>query len=391
MKYFMKLSMVMLASLLWLTNSFALEVDREVMPRLTLGGKVIGTLDGVDLDSDPAAEDQINVDDSTLLMRFDKRLYRRGIAGAVIGLRESDDSVRFQQLHAFYRDQDWRARLGRVRLPVTLLEFPLLRDEDLLAYTHVGNASSNDEYDQLYGEVFALDWFVDRKIQRLNLWTGTRRNGTSFSNAPQGLDSYGGGYVYEQPADLIYVKRIRHAGVLLDSQEVTTAGGSERLNAVIAGIEVNLNSSPEDNWSLAVQAIASDGIDGIGAADIASSNADAIANRARAAATSLVTSVRFTKRPHLLTRWQAGLTLAYKDFADVGSAGQWSIAPSLFYRLGQGIDGVAQLRYTDYDTALGGGTDTTVQLGLAFSLETIFNNNIGERDSILNLEHGYIR
>ena len=35
----------------------ALEVDREVMPRVTLGGRVIATVDAIDLDSDPAKED----------------------------------------------------------------------------------------------------------------------------------------------------------------------------------------------------------------------------------------------------------------------------------------------------------------------------------------------
>jgi hypothetical protein len=39
---------------------------------------------------------------------------------------------------------------------------------------------------------------------------------------------------------------------------------------------------------------------------------------------------------------------------------------------------------------LGGGTDRVVQIGLAFSLEATFNDNVGERDSILNREHGRI-
>jgi hypothetical protein len=30
-------------------------------------------------------------------------------------------------------------------------------------------------------------------------------------------------------------------------------------------------------------------------------------------------------------------------------------------------------------------------LGMAFSLDAMFNDNIGERASILNLEHGYIQ
>jgi len=48
--------------------------------------------------------------------------------------------------------------------------------------------------------------------------------------------------------------------------------------------------------------------------------------------------------------------------------------------------------HTDYDSGLySGGNDTRVQFGIAFSLETRFNDTIGERNSILNLEHGYIK
>jgi hypothetical protein len=364
---------------------WSLEVDREVVPRMTLGGRVISTVDAVDLDSEPEADGGFNLADSSLLTRFDKRMFRKGVAGAVVGFKEHDEQMVFHQLHAFYWNENYGAELGRARLRNTLIEFPLIRDDDLLSYTHVGNASSNEEFDQLYSDQFAFDWFVDRKIQTVSLWAGTRRNGeeAEFTDAPNGFDSFGAGYVYEQPEDLLYVKRLRHAGLLFDRQKVDTPGGSEWLNAAIAGVEFNLNMDPTRNWSMAVQAIANDGLDNV-------TNLNSVAAQARAASTSLVTSVRFTGRPKLLTRWQAAVTGAYKDYSDVSNASQWSIAPSLFYRIGQGVDLLGQVKYTDYDDALGGGSDTVAQLGLAFSLEAMFNDNIGERESILNLEHGYI-
>ena len=124
-------------------NVSALEVDREVVPRMTIGGRVIGNLETLDLDSEPEAGDGINMSDSAILMRFDKRMYRTGVAGAVIGIKESEDAVVFHQLHAFYWNRDYRFELGRTRLRNSLIEFPLIRDDDLLEYTHVGNAPSN--------------------------------------------------------------------------------------------------------------------------------------------------------------------------------------------------------------------------------------------------------
>ena len=61
------------------------------------------------------------------------------------------------------------------------------------------------------------------------------------------------------------------------------------------------------------------------------------------------------------------------------------------YRLGQGVDLLMQLSYTDYVDGLGGGNDAVVQIGMAFGFDAMFNDTIGERDSILNLEHGYIQ
>lgn len=382
-----------LCALMAAQPALALEVDREVMPRITLGGRLIATLDNVDLETDEDAEDEINVSDSSLLVRLDKRMYDDGVAGAVIGFKEHDEEVTFHQLHAFYWNRDFEVSLGRTRLQNTLLEFPVARDEDLLDYAYVGNASSNEEFDQLYGSTVSLDWFIDRKIQSLGVWAGTRINGEetpTFDNAPDGADSYGGGYVYEQSEDLRYVTWLRHAGLLADRQKVEALGEEEWMTAVIAGAEFNLVMNPQSNWSLAVQGIASEGIDGLTLADLLDLT-DGVSNRARAKYRSYVTSLRYTARPNLLTRWQAALTVGYKDYSDFDDAEQTTIAPSLFYRLGQGVDLLAQYRRTSYGDALGEVTDNVAQLGIAFGLGATFNDNIGERASILNLEHGYIQ
>lgn len=368
----------------------ALEVDREVVPRVTLGGRVIATVDAVDLDTDPTKKDEVNLDDSSVLMRFDKRMYEGGVAGAVIGYRSIEESLRFHQLFVFYWNQNINAELGLTRTRNSLIEFPIIRDEDLLSYSHVGNASSNEEFDQLYSKQVAFDWFVDRKIQKLGIWTGTQPN-EDMIDAPDGFDYYGAGYVYEQPEDLRYVKWIRHAGLIYDTQKVRIGNSDEWMGAWVAGIEFNLNMNPVSNWSIGLQAISNEGVGSVSAADISYTNPDAISNQARAKSSSMVASLRYTRRPMLLTRWQAAITAAYKDYSDVNDAEQWSIVPNVVYRLGQGVDLLAQYKYTDYGNGLGGGSDNTIQLGVSFSLEAMFNDNIGERDSIINLEHGYIK
>ena len=63
------------------------------------------------------------------------------------------------------------------------------------------------------------------------------------------------------------------------------------------------------------------------------------------------------------------LTVATKKFDDVHGSTQWSLAPGLTWRAGQGVDVLAQYVHTEYGAALGGGMDRIFQIGLAFSLE----------------------
>ncbi|MFV2055667.1 MAG: hypothetical protein ACC707_04330, partial [Thiohalomonadales bacterium] len=373
----------------------ALEVDRDVTPRITLGGRIISSLDDVNQDSDPEAKGEINLEDSSLLLRFDKRMYKGGVAGAVIGLADASDDgkpeTQFHELHAFYWNQNSRFTLGQTRLRNTLIELPLLRDDDFLTYSHVGSASSNLEFDQIYAKQFAADWYVDKKIQSIGVWTGTRNSGINVGSAVGGFNSRGLTYAYQQPEDLLFVKRVRQAGIMIDQQRVRTVSGKEEwMTAIIIGGEININRNPSANWSTAAQLISNQGVDGITLDEIKNSSTNTVSARAAAKSNAFVGSFRYTDRTHLLTRWQASVNFAYKDYSDLSSASQWSIAPTYVYRLGQGVDILGQAIYTDFSSGLGDGSDTVVQLGIAFSLESVFNDTIGTRDSILNLEHGYI-
>ena len=207
MQGFVKRTIILLAGLLFIQPVYSLEVDREVLPRITLGGRVISTMDWVERDSDPRADNEINVDDSALLLRLDKRTYGQAVAGAVLGFKEYAGDAVFHESHVFYWNRDYEFKLGRMRLPNTLIEFPTLRDDDLLTYTHVGNASSNEEFDQIYGELLDFSWFIDRKNQSLKAWLGSR--GDENALGVSGLDSQGVGYVYAIPDFQDVVELIR--------------------------------------------------------------------------------------------------------------------------------------------------------------------------------------
>jgi hypothetical protein len=80
-----------------------------------------------------------------------------------------------------------------------------------------------------------------------------------------------------------------------------------------------------------------------------------------------------------------------KDYSDVEQARSYVAAPSVGYRLGSGVELLAQYQYSKNDAALaaatGVETEQRIELGLMFSFAHTFNESVGERQSILNIEH----
>ncbi|MGK0290529.1 MAG: hypothetical protein ACI86H_001988 [bacterium] len=404
-----KLSLILLFVSFIGNQVFALETDRPVAPQIFLGGRIISTMnfaqkDGYQTQAN-SEHNEIDFADSSLLLGFEKRMYRKGVAGAVFGLTkpeeysDSSSDIFFHQMKAYYRTKTFSVSLGRTNIPSsTLIEFPTLRDDDLMSYTHVGNASSyaeNAQY-QLYGNVFSMNLYLGKNVT-LSGWSGSRFE-TDTSGVKKEIEKFnsgGLGLTYGNSEDLQYVKRLRHAGIWVDYQSVenddtstasTTDTKHEGMTSVIAGAEFNLNMNPVNNWSMAIQYISNSGL--------SDATADSDINLLRAKSDSIVMSLRYKGRPRLLTRFQGALTLAYKNYSETSNTSQYSIIPSMVYRLGAGFDLVTQYSYTAYQDGLASlktySSEQKFQIGFVFYFDAKFNDNTGERNSILNVEHGYI-
>ncbi|MFV1983884.1 MAG: hypothetical protein ACC657_10135 [Thiohalomonadales bacterium] len=369
-------------------NIYAVEIERNVMPRITVGGQVIATADGYDYKKSAPdnKEGNINTDNSALLLQFDKNLYgaESGVAGASIGFEEISGEIIFNEFNAFYWNKSITFRIGKTKLRNTIIKFPTLREKDLVDYSYVNTASSDADLDQRYGSNIELDWYFDHANHSLGIWTGTRNNDANNATAPDGFDTRGFRYNYNPSVNLRYLNRVRHAAILLDSQRVETTIGDDWMQSVIAGIEFNLNINPTSSWSMGLQAISSEGVNG--AIDLSS-----VSSRAKANSSAQVLSLQYTRRPHLITRWQVALILASKKYDDITNAKNTSMIANFSYVLGQGFNLIAQINKTDYSNDINNGNDETIyQAGISFQFDAVFNNTIGERNSILNTEHGYI-
>jgi hypothetical protein len=379
--------------------TLALEVDPAVPPEINIGGRLVATADynsEKTIASGTESDSNLSIDDSSLLFGFSKYLFDdRRYGFAVFGLKIPDDDtdlrddIYIHEAHVGIGGPGYELKLGRSRLGNTLVSFPTIRDDDLQEYLYVANGSSNaeaEEYQQ-FGAVIAGSWWLTRSMQFDGGITGRTR--TDAAGARVTSADFNGGYVgvaYSVPEAIKFDRGVRYAGVRLDTQDANVPGlglPRQTLTALIGAVSLNLNDDPEATWNLDAQAIVNDGA--------SVSNLSTFAARARAKSRAVAVALRYGKRPALQTRWQAALNLAWKDYSDFTSGSAYTIAPTYLYRLGSGVEFVAQYRYTHNDAtlaaALGHDREQLIQFGLSFAFDNTFNESVGERGSILNLEH----
>jgi len=390
--------------------ALALEVDETSLPRIAVEGEFFGTLDYTQhwagtADGAPVGEDRTdfrpNTDDSSVTFTLDKPLYQGSRVGGVVLQLGLEEEAVVPRASAFFGGPRYRFQFGQMALRNTLVRFPTIRDDDLLPYTHVLNGSLGlaGSEGHLYGEAVVLDYYFRPAPWRLALWSQERAqterdaaSGDYVAAESARTNSAGLLLAYDVPEATRYEHRLRRLGVLVDGQRLERRDGETATQqAVVVGGVVGLNDYPEFPWELAFQVMQTGGLadrDASGA-PLAAQSEDELA---REAATAAVLGLHYAHRTNLQTRWRAGLTLAQKSFPDLDRASQWSVVPSFFKRVGNGVDLVAQAAYTAYaeglSAILGRERTLAVQVGLTLELEGSFNDTVVDPGSILELEHG---
>lgn len=394
--------LILLASLLP-TAAAALEIDPDVTPEINLGGRLLAT-GAFDVEDRPVAGDdenaELDISDSTIVLNLAKYLYKdRDYGFATFGLlipedgSDFEDDVFVNQLVIGVGGTKGEVKIGRTNLPNRLVQFPTLRDDDLLAYTHVRNAGYNAEGEEFqnYGGVIEGSYYFGR-----GAWSArgalTARAETDLADladpartSTNSFNGLAGSLVYELPEAIKFDRGLRFAAFGFDAQRPDEIGGRGETDVVslLAGFSYNLNEDPQYAWGLHGQGIYTFG-------DDPASLGEEV-ERAQAEQGSLVLALTYAHRPHLQHRWQAGLTLAAKDYADFDGARSLAVLPSFAWRLGSGIELVTQYRYErfkgDLADAIGEEASHALWFGLTFELTGTFNESVGQRGSILNIEH----
>jgi hypothetical protein len=376
--------------------------EPSTQPQIELAGTGVGTLD-LAKTQNPAegggktSANQVNFSDSALLVGAAQRLYRGGIGSFALGGLTTDQtntgrgtgqSLFLHQGFLDYQTLRTEAYVGRTDTPpAQIVTFPTLRGDDLITFTNLLNPFSDgaNVEEHRYANVAAVTFnqglrhFENVHVQHLIDSAGSDPEGA-------GLNSYGISYQWLNLPTLEAIQRVVSYGAGYEHRSLSNEQGG-RSDALYAGGVFNLKPSLTNRIDLRLLDVFTFGNDLKGFA----STADTF----RADANQITAAVRYLHSPFGTPASELALTAGYKSYNKVDDANSFGLALTGVKRLGQGFDAVAQLLYQRRDKALGdayGGAreEKAIQIGFVFNFNATFNQNIGPRRTLLNLNHQYI-
>lgn len=366
----------------------------ELTPEIQLGIKGVFSLDYARQDGNSDTT-LVNFDDTSIMLGFKEKLYSDYRGQFVVGMKFTDPDSDLGPVfynHIFLRIEDKKSDLlfGRSRASTTLIEFPTLRDDDTLLYSDILNphasAAGFEAEEYQYASMLRGSYLVADKV-----WL--QANISSFKEDPLedfGVNAAGLTLEYLVPESQRWNRKVLQQigfgfNTFLDVEQ--PGGGSDNLINTMASLVLNVKPDPVHFWDLRAQTIYNNGLSGI----------DAIGDlkdMSQAESVSLLASLRYLNRKLEWPNAQVALTAGYKNFPGLQvDTNQYGFILNGLHRIGSGFDVGLQLGYDSFTGDLEGlfGKDEfRVQAFLTFEFDTRWNNQFDDRDSLLNLEHGYI-
>ncbi|NIR51731.1 hypothetical protein GWO43_24455 [candidate division KSB1 bacterium] len=372
----------------------------QVTPEIQLGARGVMSFN-VDRASGETASAVNDFSDSGPLVGFRQKLYNNFRGQLVIGFQFPDaDSdlgqLFFHQVFLKIEDQSNILKMGRSRVRTALIEFPTLRDDDALHFTDVLNpfsAGENSE-DNQYGNVLEGTHIFGQRY-----WL--RLHGEHFTETPTApgaaetdfsLNAIGLSFAYRVPASQRWNRPILDQVGISFNNFLTNRPGDfsefeQALKNIIVSTVVNVKPNPMHFLDVRHQTIYN-----VGFGEFTELNE--YADLARTKAIGTFTSLRYLYRSLERPTMQLALSFGYKTFPDLANATeQFQVVANGFYRLGENFDVGLQFQYQKFNGDLRGilgSNEARIQFALIYSIDQLWNNQFDDRDSLLNLEHGYI-
>ncbi len=373
-----------------LTLGLASIVQAQVSPEIELGVK--GVMSGnVRINSVNETSAVSDFSDSQILLGFRQKLYSSWRAQMVFGMQFPDADSDLGQVfynHVFLQVEDEKNifKVGRSTTQTILNEFSTLRDDDAMLFNYSLNPFSNgtNTQDNQYGNVIEYTHIFKQRY-----WLSI--HGENFANlsAPNNfeLNSFGASFLYIVPESQIWNRNIIQRVGISYNNYITEQVGDGLLRNVLGTITLNIDPDPVHFIDLKIQGIYNVGFSAV---DSINSYADYV----RTPSFSTFGTLRYLYRKYERPFIQASVGFGYKSFANVAESRQIIGIANVFYRLGENFDLGFQYRYLNnkgQSADLFSQRAHRLQIALVYSINQIFNTQFDNRNSILNLEHNYIK
>ncbi len=376
------------------------QVTAEVSPEIQLGARGVMSFN-TDIKKDQTTNAVSDFSDTDLMLGFRQKMYNKFRGQLVIGFQFPDaDSdlgqVFFHQTFIKLDNKSNIIKMGRSRVRTILFDFPLLRDDDALLLTTVLNPFSNGENseDHQYGNVLEYTHIFGQRY-RLQLHAEHFRETPETPGTAEtdfGLNAVGFVLEYQVPITQRWNRPFIQSLSIGSNNFLTDRPGfsseyDQALKNLLFGFVINIKPDPVHFWDIRSQTIYNTGFDEI-------QNIENYSDLARAKAIGNYSSIRYLYRKMERPTLQVALSGGYKKFPNTLRPTElFQIATSLFYRFGANFDIGIQLQYKDFSGDLKdlyGSNETRIQFSFIYSIDQSWNNQFDERESLLNLEHGYI-
>ncbi len=369
-------------------------VQAQVSPEIELGAK--GVMSGnIEINSANIASAVSDFSDSQILLGFKQKLYNSWRAQMVFGMQFPDADSDLGQVfynHVFLKLEDQKniIKIGRSTTQTILNEFSTLRDDDAIQFNYSLNPFSigSNTQDNQYGNVIEYTRIFNQRY-----WLKFHGENFADLSVPTDfeLNSFGASFLYIVPESQRWNRNIiQRVGVSYNNYITSHPryrNFNKLLKNVIGTITLNIKPDPIHFLDVKVQ-----GIYNIGFSAINSLNS--YADYVRTPSISTFGTIRYLYRKYERPLIQASLSFGYKSFSAVSNSRQEIGIANVFYRLGENFDLGFQYRYLNNNgqpATLFGKQDHRFQIALVYSINQIYNNQFDDRNTILNLEHNYIK
>ncbi len=290
------------------------------------------------------------------------------------------------EANTFYETRWLTVRIGRGRIASTVVPMPTLRDDDMIRFSGAQNpfTDGRSTADHQYGNVAeAAVWATPRVFAQVHL-----ENLSNFVLQPQALssfalNSYGLTLGYREIPSLVRTSVVRRVAIGMNAYRVDLPAQEVLVDAVV-GAWINLVPDPVHTVDWRVQAIYDRGSPSLGIVTLP--------DTFRVEQGMITTSLGYEYRRDMLPTIRTNVIGAYKRYIKDG-IDQLSIAGNVFYSLGATTEIGVQYQFRSrvgIPEAFGDDFAHSVKVALIVALDGTTTPIFTERNSLLNVESGYL-